>query len=200
MRFDSARAEELIAGWRETGDLGTLGDILELARPLIQVECRKRKTDEYYELEELISVIQIKLMRVLKDFDRARGSAYTFVSRVIWSHSCTLVTERQLYLSRYVQIEDPLFWELIPAPEKGDPELLEEIETRIRGVELSDLQEREAARWLAEQMAETEFTCRRREYGKQVRERYGLGKARSLELHDLVMSKVRCVLNDLNGT
>lgn len=190
--FQNGYVEELIAEWKETGDLETLGEILTAAAPLIEQVCRYRCTDKYEELEELIAKIQIKLMKSVRHFDPERGKAYSFVSHVIKTMSCSLVQDRKNYCARVAQIEDDTIWDKIPAPEI-DSHRLEDLAFKVRRVRTtcSDIYELRAQRWIVESFIDAGFKIRRHEVANACMFAFGLSHERSRQLHDLTLLEIR---------
>jgi hypothetical protein len=89
--LDNARLEEVIVRYQTQGDRESLGEIVRLSQTRAQTLIRFYQTTRYRPEDELLSDVNWKLLRSVSKFDPAKGSAFTFVSQVIWSTLSTSV-------------------------------------------------------------------------------------------------------------
>src|SRR6516162_11150944 len=89
--LDNGRLEEVIARYQTKGDAESLGEIVRLSQTRAQTLIRFYQTTRYRPEDELLSDVNWKLLRSVSKFDPAKGSAFTFVSQVIWSALSTSV-------------------------------------------------------------------------------------------------------------
>jgi hypothetical protein len=90
--FDSAAVENLIADYQRTGSVTALSEIMTACQTIPISLIRARATARYADEGELMSTINRKLLVSLPQFDRARGTAFSFVSRLSLNMLATSVT------------------------------------------------------------------------------------------------------------
>jgi len=87
--FDSSYAARLIEEFNATGELAPLQELLVHCEELLRSQFEYRATTKYVPLAELMGTARVKIWRSLRLFDPARGSAFSFISRIaslrIWS-------------------------------------------------------------------------------------------------------------------
>src|SRR6516162_8767123 len=89
--LDNAQLEQAIGRYQAQGDTESLGEIVRLTQTRAQTLIRFYNTTKYRPEDELLSDVNWKLLRSVSKFDPAKGSAFTFVSQVIWSALSTSV-------------------------------------------------------------------------------------------------------------
>src|SRR6516165_1961521 len=80
---DNTQLEQAIAHYQARGDAASLGEIVRLVEPRALTLVRFHKTNRYQSESELLSDINFKLMRSIGRFDSAKGTAFSFVSKII---------------------------------------------------------------------------------------------------------------------
>jgi len=81
--FDNVRLESLIAAHQTGTNPAALAEIVTLTQDRALALIRFQKTSKYASETELLSDINFKLLRAVDKFDPAKGTAFTFVSRVV---------------------------------------------------------------------------------------------------------------------
>jgi hypothetical protein len=71
--FDNHKLEGLLADYQRNGDLESLSAIVNLAQPRAQTLIRFYKTTRYRREDELLSDVNLKLLRAVNKFDPAKG-------------------------------------------------------------------------------------------------------------------------------
>src|SRR6516162_9706604 len=93
--FDNQRLEAVIARFQSTADAASLSEIVELAQPRALTLIRFNGTTSYRSESELLSDVNYKLLRSVAKFDPSKGSAFTYISKIIDSSLRTSVTSPQ---------------------------------------------------------------------------------------------------------
>jgi DNA-directed RNA polymerase specialized sigma subunit len=88
--FDSNYARALIEQFNATGDAESLYRLLEHVASLARSIIEYRNTIRHESADELLSRIRIKLWRSLKLYDPAKGTAFSFVAKVISSTAASV--------------------------------------------------------------------------------------------------------------
>jgi hypothetical protein len=99
--FNSAAVERLIASYQATGRTETLGEVIEACRPISESIVRQRHTFVYESEDEIFSIINRKLFCSIEQYDPARGSAFSFISRLCINMCKTVVTHNRKQAARY---------------------------------------------------------------------------------------------------
>ena len=165
MHCDSAQIERLICEYQTNRDTETLGAILALTQKRAETPIRFYQTTKYRPEEELLSDINWKLVKVIDSFNPHRGSAFTFVSSVIWSTLSTAVMNARRDSAHKLLLDEKLTQKLA-APNTETSHMLEDLRDRIKtGVRstLSDPTELEVQRWLVDSFCDEGFEHRRHE-------------------------------------
>jgi sigma-70-like protein len=195
LNLDNARIESLIAQYQSTRDIETLSSIVALTHDRALTMIRFLRTSRYRTEAELISDINFKLLRAVDKFDPARGTAFTFVSKVVKNTLCTSVTSARKSSKQYVKLHPSIVRQLETKDE--DRSATDDIAHRIRvsaKTTLSDPRETAAQRWYIESFMAQGFQSRRHECANAAMAVHNLSHARSRELYDLTMLEVRRVL------
>ena len=194
--LNNAQLEQCIFRFQK-GDADALTEIIALTTPRAQTLIRFHKTSHYRNESELLSDCHFKLLRSIGRFDPAKGSAFSYVSRIIDSSLKTAVTNQRKNWARYSELDNEIT-NTIPARsdnwEKAD-DLVFKIKSRVKTT-LTNETEVSAQRWFVDSFCQDGFTARRHTCADVCMSVYQLSHARSRELHDLVMLEVRRVLFD----
>jgi hypothetical protein len=106
--LDNGRLEQAIARFQLQGDANALGEIITLTEKRALTLIRFHKTARYVPEDELLSDVNCKLLKSVGKFDRAKGSAFTFLSQVIMNTLRTSVTNARAVFSQYVEFDDAI--------------------------------------------------------------------------------------------
>jgi DNA-directed RNA polymerase specialized sigma24 family protein len=197
--FDSESVERLIADYQKTGESETLGRVIEKCEPIVMSLVRSRATMAYEREDELLSCVSRKLLVSIGQYDRTRGSAFSFVFRLTRNMLATVVTHRKKQASRYPAL-DPVLMVSVPDERAGvESELaVKDLVTQIRGIRspATDLHEREAQKWYTESFIDCGFELRRHQCADSAMKVYGLSHRRSRQLYDLTLLEIRRALWD----
>jgi hypothetical protein len=198
--FDNERITELI-GRYQAGDPEALTAIITSAQERAETLIRFYGTTRYLSEPELLSEVNWKLMRAAHEFDPSKGTAFTFISRVILTSLCTSVSSVKKNASRYLELHEATV-NTLPANTANEPAeraAVDDLAHRIRtGVKttLTDATELHAQRWFIDSFTEDGFCSRRHSCANAAMIVHHLTHARSRELYDLSMLEVRRVLYD----
>jgi hypothetical protein len=195
--FDNDRIEALIAEYQANRDLDSLSAIVSLTRTRAETLIRFRKTARYYSEAELLSDVDVKLLRAVEKFDPAKGTAFTFVSSVIFNVLSTSVTNARKSARRFVELDEAAANELVTNGETESRHAIDDLGHRIRvGVKttVTDSTEQDVQRWFVVSFCEDGFSQLRHECANAAMAVYQLNHSRSRELYDLTMLEVRRVL------
>jgi DNA-directed RNA polymerase specialized sigma24 family protein len=200
--LDNAQLEEIIARYQARGDAGSLSEIIRLTRDRALTLIRFHKTTRYGSEAELLSDVHFKLLRAVDKFDYSKGSAFTFVSRVVTNALCTSVSNARRRSGRYVELDEALASDL---PANGESaaisgrdaieDLMHRIRSRARST-ISDPGELDTQRWYVNSFCEDGFESRRHECANAAQAVHGVSHSRSRELYDLSMLECRRLLFD----
>jgi hypothetical protein len=195
--LDNAQLEQAIGRYQIQGDTESLGEIVRLTQARAQTLIRFYHTTRYRPEDELLSDVNWKLMRAVGKFDPSKGSAFTFVSQVIWSTLSTSVMTAKRSAQKYAEFDAALANRLPVNIENRDAveDLTHRIKARVKTT-LSDERELSTQRWYVESFTAEGFDARRHDCADAAMAVYGLSHARSRELYDLTMLEVRRVLYD----
>jgi hypothetical protein len=195
--FNNARLEECIGRFQREGDAASLSEIVELSQPRAETLIRFHNTHHYRSEDELLSDINFKLLRSIAKFDPAKGSGFTYVSKIIDSSLRTSVTITRRNWLRNCELSDELANTL--HAKTNDQSNIDDIAHRIRSgirTTLDNESELQAARWLVNSFLDGAFELPRWECANATEAVYGIGHHRSRELHDLIWLAIRRVLYD----
>jgi hypothetical protein len=195
--FDNTRLESLIGEYQAKGDAGSLGEIVKLTQTRALTLIRFHRTTRYVAEDELLSDVNYKLIRAFDKFDPAKGSAFTFISRVVTNVLCMSVTNARNTSDQYTELSSSLLAALVAKPE--DRSAVDDITHRIKAsarTALTDPVELSAQRWYVESFTQDGFESRRHECAHATMGVHQLSHARSRELYDLTMLEVRRTLYD----
>jgi hypothetical protein len=198
---DNTRLEEAISRYQIQRDAESLGEIVELSQKRALALIRFYQSTKYRSEDELLSDINLKLMRSVDKFDpskcTSKNPGFTFVSSVIWSALSTSVTSAKRNAQKYTQFDAALANRLPASVENRDG--LDDLRHRIKAsvkTTLSDESELATQKWYVDSFTAEGFDARRHECADAAMAVYGLSHARSRELYDLTMLEVRRVLYD----
>ena len=194
--LNNAQLEQCIFRFQK-GDADALTEIIALTTPRAQTLIRFHKTSHYRNESELLSDCHFKLLRSIGRFDPAKGSAFSYVSRIIDSSLKTAVTNQRKNWARYSELDNEIT-NTIPARsdnwEKAD-DLVFKIKSRVKTT-LTNETEVSAQRWFVDSFCQDGFTARRHSCADICMSVYRLSHPRSRELHDLSALEVRRALYD----
>jgi hypothetical protein len=195
--LDNAQLEQAIGHYQTQHDVESLGEIVRLTQTRAQTLIRFYQTTKYRPEDELLSDVNWKLLRAVGKFDPAKGSAFTFVSQVIWSTLSTSVMATRREARRYSELDEKLT-DKLPAIDE-DHHSVDDLRHRIKaGVKttLTDEDELSTQRWYVESFTADGFDAHRHQCANAAMAVYGLSHSRSRELYDLTMLETRRVLYD----
>jgi hypothetical protein len=160
--LDNRRLEECIFRYQAQGDLESLGEIIQLSRNRALTLIRFHKTTKYLSEDELLSDVNLKLLKAIHRFNLERGSGFCYLSHIVQSVLCTAATNARKKEQRQVELDKKLIGEL--AAKTEDPFTCDDIAHQIRSQArstLSDAKERAAQRWLIDSFLSDGFASRR---------------------------------------
>jgi DNA-directed RNA polymerase specialized sigma24 family protein len=193
--FDSTQAAQWIQSFNATGNTEALERLLEHVTPLARSILEYRCTTKYEMLDELLSMVHVKLWRSLRLYDAARGSAYSFCAMIISRTAASAVNKAWTRSERFCALEEP---DTFRAPAtNATAEAITDLVERIRcGIKTTatELNELDAQRWYFQSLVSAEFAIRRHEAANAAMQVYGLRHARSRWLYDTVILEARRVL------
>jgi hypothetical protein len=194
--FNSDYARTLIEEFNATGD-ETLNRFLTHAEPLIYSIIEYRNTIRHESADELLSRIRVKLWKSLRLYDPQKGTAFSFVARVIQSTSASIVAEAWARSEKFCEFNESSNAAFLCDP-IASHDALADIRTRVREVRTPcrDRAELAAQRWLVDSFLDCEFYILRHQAANAMMEVYGLGHDQSRRLFDLTLVAVRRQLID----
>src|SRR6516225_9970973 len=178
--FDNAGLEKLIAT-HQNGDPSALGAIVEQVQERARTLIRFHHTTKYQPEDALLSDINFRLVRNVGKFDSARGSAFTFVSALIWNCLRTNVTAARKFASRHVELDEAATEKLTTGPGMLEREAIEDFTSKLRhGVKsvLTDEGELATQRWYIDSFCDEDFASPRHRCANSCMRAYGVGHAR----------------------
>jgi len=197
LHLDSAQIEAAIATYQTNRDLDSLSAIVELTQDRALTLIRFRKTTKYVTEDELLSDINFRLLKAADKFDPAKGSAFTFVSRVVTNVLCTAVTVARRNANRRADLDEVATSKLVTNGELDHREITDDLIYRIKaGVRstITDARELDAQRWYVTSFCQDGFGHQRHQCADAAMTVYSLSHERSRELYDLTMLEVRRLL------
>jgi hypothetical protein len=195
--WDNARIEQLITQYKTSGNLESLSSIVELTETRVLTLIRFYKSARYVTEDELLSDVNFKLMRAVDKFDPTKGTAFTFLSRVVSNTLSTSVTNARNTSNRYTELSSAVAQRLVCETE--DKTAIDDIAHRIKSqakTALTDETELAAQRWYVKSFTQDGFESRRHECANAAMGVHQLSHERSRELYDLTMLEVRRILYD----
>jgi hypothetical protein len=197
--FDNDGLERLIAE-HQTGNPSALSEIVRLTQPRAEALIRFHKTTKYKPEDELLSDVNYRLVKNVGKFNPARGSAFTFISALIWNTLRSNVTLARKFISRHVELDEAIAEKLSVDPLRTrGREALDDIAVRLRRemrTTLADPAELEAMRWYVDSFVGGAFELRRHQCSNAAMTVYGLSHDRSRELYDLTLLEIRRLTYD----
>jgi hypothetical protein len=195
--FDNTAVEALIRDYQATSCPNTLGEIISRCAPVALSLIRSKATMRHEELDELMAIVNGKLLRSLPRYRPERGSAFAFVSKLTVNMLATTVTHRKKMAARYPAL-DRTFALNLPDQERDfdSTVALDDMVHQIRSIKSSctDSFEREAQRWYVESFIDAGFEMRRCECADAAMKVYGLSHRRARQLYDLTLLEIRRAL------
>jgi len=189
--FDREYAGELIERYNLTGDQESLNQLLQHVEPLAKSILEYRCTTKHESMDELLSRIRIKVWKSARLYDASKGSAFSFIAKVISSTAASTIGEAWRRESHYCELGDN-------DPAAGcdlltSREAIADLEHRIRQVKTpcSDPYELEAQQWLVASFIDADFGLKRCDAANAMMTVYGLGHAQSRRLFDLTLVAIR---------
>ena len=199
LHCDNGRIESLIAEYQSTGDIRTLASIIDLTQDRALTLIRFHKTTRYRREDELLSDVNLKLLKAIGKFNPAKGSAFSFLSHVIFTTLRTCVTTARKHSSQYVEFDEAAASKLITNGETQSRDAIDDLAYRIRfGVKstVTDPGEADMQRWYVDSFIDGAFELRRHQCANAAMAVYGVSHSRSRELYDLTMLELRRILYD----
>jgi DNA-directed RNA polymerase specialized sigma subunit len=163
---DGAQIASLITKYQTSQDVETLSSIVELTTRRAETLIRFYRTTRYRPKDELLSDVNFKLLKAVETFDPEKGSAFTFVSKVISNVLFTAVTSRRKDLARHRRLTKIDLDSLTTNGEVESQHAIDDIAHRVRsGVRttLEDPTEQDVQRWFVESFCDERFEHRRYE-------------------------------------
>jgi hypothetical protein len=197
--FDSRAVEKLIGEYQRDGSRELLGTIVVRCQPIAISLIRRRCTFRHEEEDELLSIVNRKLLVSLPQFDQNRGSAFSFVSRLSLNMLSTTVTHRKKLANRYPSLDKTLLSTVMDESAALDAQVaIDDLVHEIRGIKstIELLAEREAQKWYVESFIDAGFELRRHECADACMKVFELSHRRSRQLYDLTLLEIRRALWD----
>jgi hypothetical protein len=160
--FDNVRLEEVIGRFQREGDAASLSEIVELSQKRALMLIRFNGTTCYCTENELLSDVNYKLLRAVAKFDPRKGSAFTFVSKIIDSSLRARVTATRKNWLRHCELSSEIANSL--HTNVNDRSTVDDLTHRIRSeakTMLTEPLEIEAQRWYVESFFDDGFDFRR---------------------------------------
>jgi hypothetical protein len=197
---DSVRIASLIAEYQTSRDVKSLGAIVDLTQDRARALIRFYRTTRYRPMDELLSDVNFKLVKAVEKFDPEKGSAFTFVSKVISNVLFTSVVNARKELERNRKLSKVVLDKLLTNGESESADAIDDIMHRIRSgarTTLTDATELSVQRWFVASFCADGFEHRRHECANAAMVVFpSVQYERSRELYDLTMLEVRRVLYD----
>jgi hypothetical protein len=189
--FNAEKVSSLMLDFQRTGDHRLFEGILKESTRLIKANIEEKRTTYYVASDELISRINLKLFKSVSHYDPGRGSAYSFVNKVIKTQLCSAVMERKAQLRKQVDW-DSSYEQSVPAALR-DGALMEDLIWKIRQIKTicTDDFELGAQRWMVDSYIECGFKLRRHEAADAMMTVFNIGHGRARRLHDLTLLEIR---------
>ena len=175
--FNSETVEALIADFQHTCKTETLGEIITRCQPLSLSLVRSRRSFRFEDEDELLSVVNRKLLVSVPQYDRARGSAFSFVSKLCLNQLCTVVTLKKKLARRYEALTETV---IHTTPDSANFEsqiavddLAQQIRRLIRSMCILE-SERQARCWFVESFLDCHFSMRRHQSADAAMKVFGL--------------------------
>ena len=143
-----------------------LGEVISRCRPIALSLIRSKGTVLHEDEDELLSVVDRKLMRSLPEYCLDRGTAFAFVFRLTVNMLSTTVTRRRKLAARFPPLDELT---IATTPDEGSginsKLALDDLAERIRSIRSSceAETERQAQRWRVASFLDLEFALRRHE-------------------------------------
>jgi hypothetical protein len=195
--FDSAKVEAMICEYQRTGSTELLGAVISRCQPITESLIRSRATFTYEDEDELVSIVNAKLLKSLRQYSATRGTAFSFVSRLTVNMLATTVTYKRKMAGRFPPLEDGLV-AMVPdervafSSQVAVDDLVQQIRLIKSACTLPA--EREAQKWYIESFLDAGFELRRHEYADAAMKVYNLTHRRARDLYDLTILSVRQTL------
>lgn len=125
--------------------------------------------------DELLSSVYRKLLVSVPQFDRARGSAFSFVSKLTLNQLATAVTRRKKLSNRFPPLDRTMMLTLPDQSADFDSRLaVADLEHQIYSIKsaLTGPEERQAQRWLIQSFLDCGFSLLRHETAKRLHESF----------------------------
>ena len=188
--FNSDYARQLIETFNRCGDMQAINELLKHVEPLAKSILEYRNTTQHASVDELLSRIRIKLWRSLRLYDAERGTAFSFVARIIQSISYSAVSDAWNRSERFCELNGENYYHPCGA---DSAQMVADIESRVRSIKTpcTDLDELEAQRWFANSFLDCEFHIRRHQAANCAMQVFRLDYVRSRWLFDLTLLSIR---------
>jgi Sigma-70 region 2 len=197
--FNSPRVGQLIVEYQKTKEPEILGEVLKESDALIASLIRQHPGNmELATFDELVTEIYFKIFKSVKHFNPERGTAYSFLSRMIINYlaSYSLSIRNRTYKQR--ALHDDL--QANSTSECRDSrDAIEDIMSQLylsMTTPLTLRNELSCSRWYLDSFIDAGFEMRRNEYAAAAKIVYGVAIARARELYDLTMLSIRRALYD----
>jgi hypothetical protein len=196
---NSGAIESLIAEYQSSGDVNTLASIVDLTQQRALTLIRFYKTTRYQREDELLSDVNVKLLKAVGSFNRERGHAFSFVSQVVMNTLRTSATNARKGSRQSVKFDKRIANKLITNGETESQHAIDDLAHRIRShvkTTVTDPREVGMQRWYVDSFLDGAFELRRHQCADAAMAVYQVSHDRSRELYDLTVLEVRRVLYD----
>jgi hypothetical protein len=156
-------------------------------------------TTRYVPEDELLSEVNLKLLRAVGKFNPARGSAFTYLSCLIQNTLRSSVTNARKNASRFIELDATVANTLRTNGERESQDVIEDLIHRIKTTvktTLTDEAELSAARWYIGSFCTDGFQSPRNKCANAAMAVFRLAPDRSREIFDIVMLETRRILYD----
>jgi hypothetical protein len=197
MFFDEARVHDLILSYQRDGDPETWQAIVMGCLPLIDSLIRKFHFQLYEDFEALRNECVIKLFKAIKNYDPARGRAFSCltvaITRFLFSYVATVRTRAK----RYSLGPEEILAEY-ESPSQGRTELPEELKTKIQTIRtrFKDKEERAALKFLINYFLLEGFSQPRKLVLDTLNRQFGFPLEKAGVLYDYAVVSLRSVLHE----
>jgi hypothetical protein len=172
-----------------------MSEVIALSQQRALTLIRHYHTACYCSEAELLSDVNFKLLRSVAKFDPAKGTGFTYVSKIIDSSLRTRVTATRKNWQRNSELSDELINTLSAKVDdrSAADDFVHQIRSHVKTM-LTEPLEIEAQRWFVASFCDEGFHYRRHACADAAMGVFQLGHTRSRELYDLTMLEVRRAL------
>jgi hypothetical protein len=109
--FNSNYARQLIETFNRGGDEQAINELLRHVEPLAKSILEYRCTNRYESVDELMSKIRVKIWKSARLYDPGKGTAFSFVARIIQSISCSAVADAWNRSERFCELNGENYYQ-----------------------------------------------------------------------------------------